>query len=106
MNPLLQLYMTLADKVKDSASSNVQFSMQQPAPPPMPDPAVTLQNTAGQAGIDNEAVSYLRPSMPSSFVNIPQLPVQQVQPQMTERERYLESEMRRIQEGRPPPALL
>lgn len=108
MNPLLELYKGLVEKLADSGSSNAQFSMPQLAPQPAPDAATMLQNTVSQAGLDNESVNYLRPGMPMPHVDIPQLPMRQVQqpPQMTERERYLQSEMQRIQEGRPPPALL
>lgn len=108
MNPLLELYKGLVEKLADSGPSNAQFSMPQPAPQPAPDATTMLQNTVRQAGIDNESVNYLQPDMPMGFVGIPQLPMQQVQqpPQMTERERYLQSEMQRIREGRPPPALL
>lgn len=107
MNPLLEF---MANKVKDimtakeadqSAGQSMGFGVSMP-PMEIDDSVALLQNTMAQAGIQNEAVNNLVPAAP--MMPLPQLP-QRFMPQpppMSEQERALEEDKKRIEEGRRP----
>ena len=111
MNPLLEF---MANKVKDimtakeadqlgGQATNQSMGFGVSMPPVQIDDSVTLlQNIQSQAGIQNEAVNNLVPAAP--MMPLPQLP-QRPMPQppvMSERERALIEDKKRIEEGKPP----
>jgi len=119
MNPLLEFMANkaaeiVASKAKDQISNiatdqlshigtgqSMGFGVSMP-PMEIDDSVALLQNTMAQAGIQNEAVNNLVPAAP--MMPLPQLP-QRFMPQpppMSERERALEEDKKRIEEGRRP----
>lgn len=106
MNPLLEF---MANKVKDimtakeadQSAGQMGFGVSMP-PLEIDDSAMLLQNIQSQAGIQNESVNNLVPAPP--MMPLPQLP-QRLMPQpppISERERALIEDKKRIEEGKRP----
>lgn len=84
----------------DASSGSSYSSMAMPPPMQAPDSAQMLKSAIAQAGIDNEAVNYLKPAPPMPYIQMPQFSYGEPLPQgPTDREKRIQERIDAIERG-------